>query len=530
MRMAARALKTNIIISMAMLLMIGMLLIDFVALRSIQRNMIQDKVSKGYFAAVQVRDAISMDFPNDIQALSRRLAPGFADILFEGDFSGIYLMGTGNRVIYSVGEESGSAGRESGLNAALEKSMGETLASGKRSAALYGSTWGVFWYQRRHLILSVPVRDGAAVVASVGMLMNLEPMYAGQRKSQRLVFFYIAVNMVILTVIGFLRLSKVYLEPINRLVEMAEGYQETDGVFFPVRRQDNELSKLSKALNSMVHRISEDKKALQSAVDSLEKTNLELKKAQGEIIRAEKLASIGRLSSGIAHEIGNPIGIVMGYLDLLKQETIPDHEKKEFILRITREIHRMDTVIRQLLDLSRPSFDETTTVSVHEIIDDISKVLSVQPLMSHVHLSLSLDASHDKVRADSNQLRQVFLNLAINAADAVAAGEKGQGGELSIKTEIEADDSLPHNDGAPKLKIRFADNGSGIAAEHLNNIFDPFFTTKEPGKGTGLGLSVCFMIVESLGGSIRAESETSRGTIMTIRLPLARGPVSPLAR
>jgi signal transduction histidine kinase len=399
--------------------------------------------------------------------------------------------------------------------------MKETLVSGKRSAKLFETTWGVFWYQRKNLLISVPVRDGDTVFASVGILMNLEPIYANQRKSQRFVCFYLAINTFILTLIGFFRLSKVYLEPINRLVGMAEDYQGADGVFFPVRKQDNELSKLSKALNVMIHRISEDKKALQSAVDSLEKTNLELKKAQGEIIRAEKLASIGRLSSGIAHEIGNPIGIVTGYLDLLKQENISDHEKKDFILRITKEIDRMDTVIRQLLDLSRPSSAETKTVSAHEIIDDIAKVLSVQPLMSHVHILLSLNAKNDKVKADSNQLRQVFLNLAINAADAIAAREERQEGELVIKTEIDTNDSSQDTDGSQKLKIMFIDDGSGIASEYLNNIFDPFFTTKEPGKGTGLGLSVCFMIIESIGGSIIAESETGEGTTMTIRLPLA---------
>jgi two-component system NtrC family sensor kinase len=512
--MFVRTLKTNIIISMVILLLIGMLLIDFVMVRTTQRELIQDKISKGYFVASLLRDAISMNLSNDIRDLSRRLQPNFADILSENDFSSIFLMGAGNRVVYS-------AGKEIGLNTGMEKLMGETLVSGKRIAKFSDTTWGVFWYQRKNLLISTPVRNGDIIVASIGILMNLEPIYANQRKSQRFVLFYLVINTLILTVIGFYRLSKVYLEPINRLVGTAEDYQEADGDFFPVRKQDNELSKLSKALNGMIHRISEDKKALQSAVDSLEKTNLELKKAQGEIIRAEKLASIGRLSSGIAHEIGNPIGIVTGYLDLMKQEDIPEHEKKEFIQRITKEIHRMDRVIRQLLDLSRSSSVETKLVSVHEIIDDISKVLDVQPLMSKIHLSWSLKAEKDMILVDPNQLRQVFINLAINAADAIAAKGDPEHGRLIIESMNDPVATTENSSEGQTIKIVFSDNGLGIPSVHLGSIFDPFFTTKEAGKGTGLGLSVCFMIVESMGGSISAESREGEGTTMTIRLPVA---------
>jgi signal transduction histidine kinase len=513
--MFPRTLKTNIIISMVILLLIGMLLIDFVMVRTTQREMIQDKISKGYFVASVLRDAISMNFSNDIRELSKRLQPTFADILSESDFSSIYLMGAGNRVIYS-------AGKEIGLNAGMEKLMRETLASEKRIAKLFDTTWGVFWYQRKHLMVSIPIRNDDITIASIGILMNLETIYAKQRKSQRFVFFYLVINTLILTVIGFYRLSKVYLEPINRLVGTAMEYQGADGDFFPVRKHDNELSKLSKALNLMIHRISEDKKALQSAVDSLEKTNLELKKAQGEIIRAEKFASIGRLSSGIAHEIGNPIGIVTGYLDLLRQEDIPDYEKKEFILRITKEIHRMDMVIRQLLDLSRSSSVETKIVSVHEIIDDISKVLGVQPLMSKIHLSWSLKAEKDMVLVDPNQLRQVFINLAINAADAITAKGDPEHGRLIIESMNDPVATMENPSDGHTVTIMFSDNGLGISSAHLGSIFDPFFTTKEPGKGTGLGLSVCFMIIESMGGSICAESKEGEGTTMTIRLPLAR--------
>lgn len=269
---------------------------------------------------------------------------------------------------------------------------------------------------------------------------------------------------------------------------------------FAVRKEDNELNRLSKSLNIMLKRISADKKKLRSTVLSLEDANLELKKAQKEIIRAEKLASVGRLSAGIAHEIGNPIGIVSGYLELLKQDDITESEKKEYIQRTEEEIERINTIIRQLLEVSRPSNSGRTAVAVHELIHDMADVLRVQPLVSNIEISLNLAAEKDTVWADSNQLRQVFLNLIINAADAINSNGHDSGGKLTISTKLKKHTDSVARPASTYLDISFADDGPGIPQDSLANIFDPFYTTKDPGKGTGLGLSVSFMIVESLGG------------------------------
>ena len=245
-----------------------------------------------------------------------------------------------------------------------------------------------------------------------------------------------------------------------------------------------------------------------------------MKKAQRDIIRAEKLASVGRLSAGIAQEIGNPIGIVMGYLELLRHADITEDERDEYIQRTEDEIERINNIIRQLLEISRPSNSGRTAVSVHDIVQDTADVLHVQPLMSDIELSLDLAAEFDTVLADANQLRQVFLNLIINAADAISCDKNIVDGKLIIST-IHGENGDNGSKNAPgKLKILFSDNGPGIAEENLSNIFDPFFTTKDPGRGTGLGLSVSFMIVESLGGKMTGTSEMGKGTTLEISLPL----------
>jgi signal transduction histidine kinase len=229
---------------------------------------------------------------------------------------------------------------------------------------------------------------------------------------------------------------------------------------------------------------------------------------------------VGRLSAGIAHEIGNPIGIVMGYLELLKQADITEDEKDEYIQRTQDEIERINNIIRQLLEISRPSNMGHKAVAVHDIVQDTADVLHVQPLMSNIELSLDLSAESDTVLADPDQLRQVFLNLIINAADAISGDETANGGKVKISTRYEKDSDSNGHGASNNLKILFADNGPGISEENLSNIFDPFFTTKDPGKGTGLGLSVSFMIVESLGGKMTGTSELGKGTTLAISLPI----------
>ena len=141
-------------------------------------------------------------------------------------------------------------------------------------------------------------------------------------------------------------------------------------------------------------------------------------------------------------------------------------------------------------------------------------MLRIQPLASRVNITLDLGAENDRVMADANQLRQVFLNLVMNAIDAIDAESRPEKGSIRIAS------SLINQEGNVFIAVRVTDDGPGIPGDVLENIFDPFFTTKEPGKGTGLGLSVCFTIIEGMGGSIRAASEVDSGTTFAVQLPV----------
>jgi signal transduction histidine kinase len=508
-----RGLKAKIAINIAVLLFLAMLLIDLVTIVTVKRELIRSEVFKANILLTSFEHSIV----NGIPSLEGRPNPSpgttMAKLADDPRLAGAVVIDSTGKQLFLHRHPDVSTDM-------LHQWTHESMISGKKSIHIIGTIWGIFWKQQATLTLSAPLFKEGETLGGIGIVLPLERVYQALRNSQRIFLIYLFINLILLTFIGIHRISKLYLYPLARLAKRAEDYKEDDDLLFAVRKEDNELNRLSKSLNIMLKRISADKEKLRSTVLSLEDANIELKKAQKEIIRAEKLASVGRLSAGIAHDIGNPIGIVIGYLELLKQADITENEKIEYIQRTEEEIERINTIIRQLLEVSRPSNAGRTKVDVHDLIHDTADVLRVQPLMSRINLTLNLDAGEHAVWADPNQLRQVFLNLTINAADAITSEDKDAGGELNISTRLKIDSNIAVQTSAAILEILFTDDGPGIAEESLGNIFDPFFTTKDPGKGTGLGLAVSFMIVESLGGKMTGISEVGQGTTMIISLPV----------
>jgi signal transduction histidine kinase len=508
-----RGLRAKIAVNIAILLFLGMVLIDLVTMVTVKGELIRSEVSKANILLDRIEDILLNAASEGGEAYNLKNEPFIAKMINHSQIACALVLGDIGVQMYPDEQSIVSSDK-------LARLTNTAIATGKKTNHFFGSMWGIFFEQKTGVILSAPLVKNGMTIGGFSIVLPLDRVYQTLKNSQQILFIYIFINLAILTFISVYRISKLYLLPLARLAKRAEDYKEDDEIIFSVRKEDNELNRLSKALNIMLKRISGDKEKLRSTVQSLENANLDLKKAQMEIIRAEKLASVGRLSAGIAHEIGNPIGIVIGYLELLKQKDITENERDEYIQRTEEEIERINRIIRQLLEVSRPSNSGRTAVSVHELIRDTADVLSVQPLMSKIELSLSLTAENDTVLADPNQLRQVFLNLIINAADAISFKAEETSGKLKITTELEKGTGSDTTSFYNQLRILFVDDGPGISEEDLSNIFDPFFTTKDPGMGTGLGLSVSFMIVESMNGKMTGISEVGSGTTMIISLPL----------
>ena len=398
-----------------------------------------------------------------------------------------------------------------------------TLRTGQPVTQQTGKTFGLLFVQHAAVIVTVPINEDGRTVAAGGLMSPLTGIYQDFRRIQKIAFAFVLINSLFFALIGNRQLSRVYFKPLQRLAKRAETYTDEDSLFFSVRKEDNEFSVLSSSLNKMLHRISEDKRRLQETIDSLQSTNIKLKKAQEDVIRAEKLASVGRLTSGIAHEIGNPIGIVLGYLDLMKQPDLTREEQNDFIDRSEKEITRINHIIRQLLDMTRTSNDESKPVAVHALLEDLISVFTYQPTAGEIAFESEFGARQDIVYADPDRLRQVFLNMMLNAVDAINTKPPS---EPRIRLVTEGPVDMAMNPGSGKragIRIRIEDNGPGIRASDVPHVFDPFFTTKQPGKGTGLGLSVSFMIIEKLGGHLTAADSEWGGAAFQVVLPVADG-------
>jgi len=245
------------------------------------------------------------------------------------------------------------------------------------------------------------------------------------------------------------------------------------------------------------------------------KMRRELEESQNQLLQAEKIASLGRLSAGVAHEINNPLAGILIYAELLQREMGPEAGGKDYLEEIINQTMRCQQIVQRLLEFSRQSLGQRTHFNLNLIINRCVELLSHQALFHDIQVNRDLDPELPQIAGDPGQLQQVITNLLINATDAT----RGQG-TITITTRPN-----PEGDG---VVLTFSDTGCGIPSDMRDKIFEPFFTTKAVGKGTGLGLSIVYGVIQRHGGTIEVDSEPGAGSTFTIRLPLEfQGGVAP---
>ena len=491
-------IRTSIGVNLAFLFLFAMGVTAFFALTLVRQIMVTHEVERALHLAHAVAEM-------GVDAKGKRNLEGLRFVLGGvAESSAVSLVKVSlldDDLTYGFGSDSRSGVAETAIKKA---------AISQKPVIQKGGSSRLFGFEGA-IVVAVPL--DASVRGGVAVVVATEKVNAWLEETLKLLGFYILVNLCVVTFAGVYQVSKVAIKPVTRLLSKAEN-AGTESHFIFHEEAGSDFSRLSMALNTMIARINADREKLQASVRELEGANAELKKAQAEVVRAEKLAAMGRLASGVAHEIGNPLGIITGYLSLLKSTEKSD-EKLDFIQRTEEEVGRIDRIIRQLLDFNRTGAEgEKEVVGVHALVGEIRELVRVQPLFKGIDFSTDLLAGIDGVMATPGELRQVFVNMVLNSADAIVASGRGAGG-LAVSTR-----NVAVADGDSLLEVVFEDNGEGIDEGNLGNIFDPFFTTKEPGYGTGLGLSVSFMIVEGLGGSLSVESTPGVGTRMILRLPV----------
>jgi signal transduction histidine kinase len=240
-----------------------------------------------------------------------------------------------------------------------------------------------------------------------------------------------------------------------------------------------------------------------------------------EVQQAEKLAVVGQLAAGIAHQIGTPLNVISGSAEYLLMEWGDEKPRPQELEIIIAQTDRITKLIQQLLNFARPARMELAALDLNELLRTILSLTEHQIAKERISVETDYQDGLPRIRGDANQLEQAFLNIVINAWHAMP-----EGGRLTLRTRAISASDRPRRVGRPAqagVDVIIADTGTGIAPEHMPRIFDPFFSTKGVGKGTGLGLAISRRIVEDHHGIVEVDSAVGRGTTFTIWLPAGRG-------
>jgi two-component system NtrC family sensor kinase len=358
------------------------------------------------------------------------------------------------------------------------------------------------------LAVTVPSAEGAVVA-----VLRIDDQSARAAPLVRLVGLYTAVVGLALLVIAYFALTRLIVRPLDALARAAERVAGGSARRLALPKTSvRELSELGASLGIMTERLLLEEDKLRTKIDEVERATERLREAQDRLVRSERLASVGRLAAGLAHEIGNPISALMGLEDLVLAGGLSAEEERDFMLRMRKETERIHGILRDLLQFARPAAppldgEEQEPGDVETAVRDTAALVAPQRSLKEVSLALDLAEDLPLVALGNEQLMQVTLNLVLNAADAVGAG-----GNIRVAAERSE----------KGVKLLVEDDGPGVDPRVQAQLFEPFVTTKEVGKGTGLGLAVCRGLVEAAGGSITLDRDYTRGARFVVELPKRR--------
>lgn len=346
---------------------------------------------------------------------------------------------------------------------------------------------------------------------AVAVLVRTDLSAAASAPLLRLVALYTGVVALSLLVFAHLAMTRLVVQPLDQLSRGARRVAEGARGLDAPRRGARELVELGASLAQMTERLRADEEAMRAKIAEIERYAADLARAQSRLVQSERLASVGRLAAGLAHEIGNPLSAILGFQELLLGGGLSPQDEREFLERMKRETERIHRVLRDMLAFARPVVVARESApeapgSVREAVDDVLALVTPQKTFRDLAIDAAIPGDLPRIALASPRLVQVLLNLLLNAADAAPR----EGGRITLRA-VRAPGS--------RVRLTVEDNGPGIAKEIRDRLFEPFATTKEPGKGTGLGLAVCRGLIEAAGGTLAAEDGASGGARFVIELP-----------
>jgi two-component system NtrC family sensor kinase len=360
-------------------------------------------------------------------------------------------------------------------------------------------------------VLLLAISAATAAATAVLLLAVGLPLLAVHRLDSPRFVGLVALAALTVLGVGTLFLGRLVGRPLDRLLSAARrlGGAGLSAEFPPLGDGGAGLSRVAVAFERVTLSLVEERVRLSEKVEELTTANRALAEARQSLMRSERLATVGTLASGLAHEVGNPLGAISGYAEVARSRVPADASPDllDALDRIAAAAGRIDRTVRDLLDFARPSTPTLREIDLAGPIEAALRLAQGQPRFRDVEVTLDAPTGLPRVNADEHQLSQVFLNLFLNAGDAM----DGQGA-ITVRARVEG-----HH-----VRVEVEDSGPGIPADDLPRVFDPFFTTKSPGAGTGLGLAVCHAIMEATGGDIAASRGQDGGALFTLRIPGTR--------
>ena len=354
-----------------------------------------------------------------------------------------------------------------------------------------------------------PIRDIDNNIIGILYVGVLEQPFEDILKNTLAIFLGIALLGIVLIITVAVNQAKRISTPLKKIENAANNIAEGNYNQTITVHAAREIEHLAASLNQMAKELERKKLEIEEWGNTLEKKVLErteeIKKIHSQLFRSEKLASLGKLAAGVAHEINNPLTGILTNSSLLLDDLEKADPRREDVEVIVKETIRCREIVKRLLDFARQTKPQKQLININSIIENIILLVRNQTSFRNIVIQKELSENIPDVMADRDQIQQVFVNIIINSSEAMA-----RGGSLTIESKLaEQSDSI---------LIRFTDTGPGIPDDIKEKIFDPFFTTKE--QGTGLGLSISYGIIEQHGGDISIESKRGEGTKFTIRLPI----------
>jgi two-component system, NtrC family, sensor kinase len=386
-----------------------------------------------------------------------------------------------------------------------------TLVSAEVADAVLqrGNTWQsrAFVVNEWYISAYAPIRNLQDNIIGMLYVGSLERPYRDLLWKNLFVFLGITLLAIVLISIVAMKVANQISRPIRAMAEAAQKIAEGDYSQKVDVTSNDEIGFLANNFNTMVSEIVRAHQELTDWGETLErkveKRTAELKAMQAHLIQSEKLAGVGKLAAGVAHEINNPLTCVLTNSSLILADLPPDDPRKEDLQSIVNETLRCRKIVKGLLDFARQTKPQKQSLNLNKVMEDVLALVRNQASFQNISINTELDPKIPPVLADADQMRQVILNIILNAADAMP-----QGGSLRVHSYFEPSLS--------QVVLRISDTGPGIPREIQDKLFEPFFTTKK--TGTGLGLAIAYGIMERHKGALRVESSPGHGTTIVVVL------------